>query len=114
MGRSKKDSRSADPAALAGLLKVGDGFQLSAVDPASTPGFGGNKAAGQKALDRGAKELSGLQERLFAAGLGGTSTRSLLLLIQGMDTAGKGGIVRHVVGNVDPQGVEHTAFKAPT
>ena len=38
----------------------------------------------------------------------------MLLVVQAMDTAGKGGIVRHVVGSVDPQGVRITAFKAPT
>jgi PPK2 family polyphosphate:nucleotide phosphotransferase len=37
-----------------------------------------------------------------------------LLVLQGMDTSGKGGIVRHVLGAVDPQGVAMTAFKAPT
>ena len=40
--------------------------------------------------------------------------RSVLLVVQGMDTSGKGGIMRHVVGAVDPQGVRITAFKAPT
>ena len=40
--------------------------------------------------------------------------RSLLLVVQGMDTSGKGGIMRHVVGSMDPQGVRYTAFKAPT
>src|SRR5690349_9525872 len=98
-GKSKQDSGPADPVALAGLLRVGEGFELSGVDPASTPGFDGNKAAGAKALGARAKELSGLQERLFAAGRGGRGTRSVLLVIQGMDTSGKGGIVRHVVGN---------------
>lgn len=38
----------------------------------------------------------------------------MLLVLQAMDTAGKGGIVRHVVGSVDPQGVELAAFKKPT
>ena len=38
----------------------------------------------------------------------------MLLVVQGIDTAGKGGIMRHVVGAVDPQGVDHTAFAAPT
>ena len=60
-----------------------------------------------------AKRLSELQERLFAEARGG-SRRSLLLVIQGMDTSGKGGILRHVVGTVDPQGVDLTSFKAPT
>jgi PPK2 family polyphosphate:nucleotide phosphotransferase len=114
MGKSKKDAGPADPAGLADLLRVGEGLQLAAVDPRSTPGFDGDKATAEKALAAGASELSGLQERLFAASRGGQSTRSVLLVIQGMDTSGKGGIVRHVVGAVDPQGVEHTAFKAPT
>jgi PPK2 family polyphosphate:nucleotide phosphotransferase len=99
---------------LADEILVRAGFELAAVDPRSTPGFDDGKAAGEKALAAGAEELSQLQERLFAAGRSGASTRSVLLVVQGMDTAGKGGIVRHVVGAVDPQGVEHTAFKAPT
>ncbi|HST83513.1 MAG TPA: polyphosphate kinase 2 family protein [Kineosporiaceae bacterium] len=114
MGKSKKNAGPVDPAGLAELLRVGDGFRLAAVDPRSTPGFGGDKVAGQKALDGGVDRLSALQERLFAAARGGRSTRSVLLIVQGMDTSGKGGIVRHVVGAVDPQGVQHTAFKAPT
>ena len=99
---------------LAEHLAVGEGFELAGVDPRSTPGFDDGKAAGEKALAAGAEELSQLQERLFAAGQGGASTRSVLLVVQGMDTSGKGGIVRHVVGAVDPQGIQHTAFKAPT
>jgi PPK2 family polyphosphate:nucleotide phosphotransferase len=112
--KSKKNEGPDDPAALAGRLQVGPGFELAAADPRSTPGFDGDKAAGEKALAGGAEELSALQERLFAAARGGRSTRSVLLVVQGMDTSGKGGIVRHVVGAVDPQGVEHVAFKAPT
>src|SRR5690606_8551987 len=54
-----------------------------------------------------------LQEQLYAMGTAGSRKR-LLLVIQGMDTSGKGGIMRHVVGSVDPQGVEITAFKKPT
>ena len=62
---------------------------------------------------RAADELADLQERLFAASKFG-GTRSVLLVLQAMDTAGKGGIVKHVVGSVDPQGVHIHAFKAPT
>jgi PPK2 family polyphosphate:nucleotide phosphotransferase len=113
MGKSKKKD-VVDPVALADLLRVDEGFDLSAVDPDSTPGFAGDKAAGEKALAAGVEELSQFQEKLFAAARGGSGRRSVLLVIQGMDTSGKGGIVRHVVGAVDPQGVEHTAFKAPT
>ena len=40
--------------------------------------------------------------------------RSVLLVLQGMDTSGKGGVLRHTVGLVDPQGVKITSFKAPS
>lgn len=53
------------------------------------------------------------QESLFAHGSAG-GHRRLLLVLQGMDTAGKGGTLRHCVGLMDPQGVRITAFKAPT
>jgi PPK2 family polyphosphate:nucleotide phosphotransferase len=98
---------------LADLLRVGDGFRLEDVDSRSTPGFSGGKARGKAALAAGADELSTLQEKLFAQGRTGGSRR-LLLVVQGMDTSGKGGIMRHVVGAVDPQGVDHTAFGAPS
>ncbi|GAB2454075.1 PPK2 family polyphosphate:nucleotide phosphotransferase [Conyzicola lurida] len=94
-------------------LRVGPGFSLADVDPASTPGFDGGKKAGARALAAGADELSDLQERLFADSLFG-GRRSVLLVLQAMDTAGKGGIVRHVVGAVNPQGVRAFGFKSPT
>jgi PPK2 family polyphosphate:nucleotide phosphotransferase len=95
------------------LLRVGDGFDLAAVDPRSTPGFDGDKLLGAKALATYAPEIGEWQERLFAESKGGGS-RALLLVIQGMDTSGKGGIMRHVVSVVDPGGIRATAFKAPT
>jgi len=95
------------------LLRAGSGFELASVDTSATPGFDDDKDEGEKALADGAAELTELQERLFAAGKFGDA-RSVLLILQAMDTAGKGGIVRHVVGSVDPQGVHIHAFKAPT
>jgi PPK2 family polyphosphate:nucleotide phosphotransferase len=103
----------AGPTRLADQLRVGAGVRLADIDPRSTPGFAGSKEEGAAALSVGAVRLSDLQERLFAASKGG-DTRSVLLVVQGMDTAGKGGIMRHVVGSVDPQGVHITSFKAPT
>ncbi|WP_019137369.1 PPK2 family polyphosphate kinase [Cellulomonas massiliensis] len=96
------------------LLRAGADVELAAVDPRSTPGFEGGKAEGRRALAAGAEELADLQERLFAASRAAGDPRSVLLVLQAMDTAGKGGIVRHVVGAVDPQGVHVHAFKAPT
>lgn len=94
-------------------LRVTPGFRLAAVDPGSTPGFNGRKADGAAALAAGVGTLSNLQEMFFANSRYGDK-RKVLLILQAMDTAGKGGIVRHVVGAVDPQGISHVAFKAPT
>jgi PPK2 family polyphosphate:nucleotide phosphotransferase len=105
--------RERDPRSVGDLLRVGEGFALADVDPAGTPGIKGGKAEGEAALAAGVAELDDLQERLWAQSRAGVA-RSVLLVLQGMDTSGKGGIVRHVVGSVDPQGVRHTAFKAPT
>ena len=95
------------------VLRAPAGFDLAAFDRSSTPGFPGGKSAGEALVAHHADELSDLQERLFAEGRSGGS-RSVLLVLQGMDTAGKGGIVRHVVGLVDPQGVAHRSFGVPT
>jgi len=89
------------------------GFVLADVDTSSTPGFSGDKKAAAKELEAKQEQLAPLQERLFAESRFG-GTRSVLLVLQAMDTAGKGGIIRHVVGGVDPQGVHIHAFKAPT
>src|SRR4051812_47923398 len=86
---------------------------LSAIDTAGTPGFEGSKSKGTAALDSLGPRLAGLQERLFAEGRSGGSRR-LLLVLQGMDTSGKGGTLRHVVGQVDPQGVSIQSFKSPS
>ena len=98
---------------LSDVLRVERGFDLSALDPSSTPEFDGGKAEGAQALQEYSAELGEWQERLFAETVGG-GTRSVLLVIQGMDTSGKGGIMRHVVGACDPHGVRATSFKAPT
>ncbi|MCE4027409.1 polyphosphate kinase 2 family protein [Microbacterium sp. Au-Mic1] len=87
---------------------------LAGVDPESTPGYRGRKTDGAESLTSGLAALGDLQERLFARSAVGEAQASVLLVLQAMDSAGKGGIVRHVVGGVDPQGVELAAFKAPT
>jgi PPK2 family polyphosphate:nucleotide phosphotransferase len=86
---------------------------LSARDTDAAPGFDGGKSEGKKALAAMSDELAELQERLFAEGKSGGS-RSVLLVLQGMDTSGKGGTLRHTVGLIDPQGIRITSFKAPT
>jgi PPK2 family polyphosphate:nucleotide phosphotransferase len=95
------------------LVRVQQGFELAAIDTGGTPGFRGKKKDSAGALAAGAGILSDLQEMLYANSKYG-SNRKVLLVLQAMDTGGKGGVVRHVVGAVDPQGIQHVAFKAPT
>ncbi len=98
----------------AGLrIQPGSPVDLAAIETDAAPGFDGGKAAGEKALLDLAPELAELQERLFAQGKA-DGRRSVLLVLQGMDTSGKGGTLRSTVGLVDPQGVRITSFKAPT
>ncbi|MEN0102953.1 MAG: polyphosphate kinase 2 family protein [Curtobacterium sp.] len=107
---SRRKAWNADPEP---LLRVDEGFRLADVDPESTPGFPGRKIDGLEALAAGADRLAALQERLWAAATSGDERR-VLLVLQAMDTAGKGGIVSHVIGAVDPNGVHYAGFKAPT
>lgn len=86
---------------------------LSAIETDAAPGFSGKKSDGKAALQALGPELAELQERLFAEGRSG-SPRRVLLVLQGMDTSGKGGVLRDTVGLVDPQGVRITSFKAPS
>jgi PPK2 family polyphosphate:nucleotide phosphotransferase len=93
--------------------------QLLRADPAASdplgrhstdahPGVGGKEEAeDQAAQDTDA--LAELQERLWAE-----RTRAVLLVLQGMDTSGKGGVIKHVGGAFNPQGCHVTSFKAPT
>ena len=89
--------------------KAQDGrFRLAEVDPASTPGLKKPKRA-IRDLKKHKAQLFELQERLYAE-----HKRSLLLVLQGMDTSGKDGTITHVIGNMNPQSVQITPFKQPT
>ena len=88
-------------------------FSLANIDPDSTPGYKGVKEDGKALLEHMDDELAELQEKLFAESRFG-GTKRVLLILQAMDTAGKGGIVKHVMAAMDPQGVQFKAFKAPT
>lgn len=90
-----------------------DGLRIADLDTSARPGFHGAKSDGKRLLSERGDVLAAEQELLYANGRSG-DRRSVLLVLQGMDTAGKGGIVRHVIGSVDPQGVDHTAFGVPT
>ena len=98
----------------ADLLRADEGFRLADVAPDAKPGYTEGKKRGAEDLSAGADELDELQERLYAQSRVVDGSPAVLLVLQGMDTAGKGGIVRHVIGAVDPQGVSLAAFKKPT
>ncbi|MGK3203718.1 PPK2 family polyphosphate kinase [Amycolatopsis sp. MEPSY49] len=95
--------------------RVRDALRVGAElpDPGSTPVGPGKKPKALAKLEGAGERLSALQEALYAEGVGG-GTRSVLLVLQGMDTSGKGGTVSHVLGLVNPMGVRYAAFKKPT
>jgi PPK2 family polyphosphate:nucleotide phosphotransferase len=83
-------------------------FRMVDVDPDSTPGLKKRKRA-KKELEAAHANLFNLQERLWAE-----QKRSVLIVLQAMDTAGKDGTITHVMGHLNPQGVQISTFKAPT
>jgi PPK2 family polyphosphate:nucleotide phosphotransferase len=99
---------------LAKRLRVSAGpVDLAAYPTDATPGFSGGKAAGRRALAELGPDLLDLQTRLYAQ-RETPGARRVLLVLQGMDTSGKGGVLKHTVGLVDPVGLRITSFKAPT
>jgi PPK2 family polyphosphate:nucleotide phosphotransferase len=111
--RAKANPRISD------LLRLPSGpVDLKAIVPQATPGFtGSGKSDATATMAHVRPHLSSLQEQLYAEGCsvarpGGR--RSLLIVLQGMDTAGKGGTVKHVLGLTNPMGVQYHAFKKPT
>jgi len=95
-------------------LRVPQGpVDLSSYGTDTTPDFEGRKKDGEKRLAKLGPDLLDLQTKLFAQ-RDAPGARRLLLVLQGMDTSGKGGVLKHSVGLVDPVGVRVTSFKAPT
>ncbi|MFE5596824.1 PPK2 family polyphosphate kinase [Streptomyces sp. NPDC056549] len=88
-------------------------IDLTAYDARATPAGPTGKEAGLAATAALGPRLADVQERLYAASTAG-DRRRLLLVLQGMDTSGKGGTVKHVIGLFNPSGCRIRAFKAPT
>jgi len=86
---------------------------LEAIDPRGRPLGPRTKAAAADELVEIGARLDQAQEELFAEAAAG-GQRRVLLLLQGMDTSGKGGTIRHVVGLVNPAGLHIASFKKPT
>ncbi|MFD4318435.1 PPK2 family polyphosphate kinase [Streptomyces sp. NPDC058548] len=111
----KKHKGTSGPTPLRELLRVPEGerIDLTTYDASATPAGPADKAAGLAATAALAPRLADLQERLYAASTAG-DRRRVLLVLQGMDTSGKGGTVKHVIGLFNPSGCRIHAFKAPT
>ncbi len=95
------------------VLRFSPGDKVADIDTDSTPGYSDGKDGSEELQDERNERFAGLQEMLYANGRAGDN-RSLLLVLQGMDTAGKGGTVKHVVGAGNPQGIHYTSFGVPT
>ena len=87
--------------------------RLADLDAGATPGVEGGREEAQRALADLAEELADLQERLFADAYTG-GRRRVLVVLQGMDTAGKGGVIDKALGLLSPNGLRLTSFKRPT
>ena len=90
-------------------VKPGETIDLSKVDAGATPGAKKGKAEALKRFAPLSARLEVLQEQLWAE-----HERKVLVVLQGMDTSGKDGTIRHVFRDVNPLGVRVAAFKAPT
>jgi PPK2 family polyphosphate:nucleotide phosphotransferase len=88
-------------------VKPGSRVDLSAIDSRDT--LGHREADAEVTLARGIERLADLQERLYAE-----AKRALLIVLQGMDTSGKDGTIKHVAGAFNPAGVQVIGFKVPT
>jgi PPK2 family polyphosphate:nucleotide phosphotransferase len=97
----------------AATLRFRPGDQVADIDTSATPGFSGGKHDAKALHWERCNLFAEMQEMLYARSLEG-DTRSVLLVLQGMDTAGKGGLVKHVVGAGNPQGIRYTGFGVPT
>jgi PPK2 family polyphosphate:nucleotide phosphotransferase len=90
-------------------VKSGDKILLRDWDPNDKSAFDGDKEGAGEQLEKLNRELEELQELLFAE-----NKHKVLVVLQGMDTSGKDGVIRHVFEGVNPQGVRVASFKVPT
>lgn len=99
---------------IADALRVRPGSRvvLARVATDGTPGVKGkdsDKSTARDLADKNVARTAELQERLYAE-----NKRALLVVLQGMDTSGKDGVVRHVFSGLNPQGCHVTSFKKPS
>ena len=94
-------------------LRYRSGDRVSDIDTDSSPGVRAKREAAEQIIAERSAHFAELQEMLYANGREGDN-RSVLLVLQGMDTAGKGGIVTHVVAAGNPMGIDYHSFGKPT
>src|ERR1700676_3208385 len=90
------------------MVKPGERLRLGNCDPDDTAGLHKEKAT-EKLLEKNLARLDDLEYRLAAE-----PRRALLVVLQGMDTSGKDGTVRHVMSGLNPEGCRVTSFKEPS
>ena len=93
-------------------IPAGSKVNLAEIAPDGTEDYPANdkgKAAAEEDIQALLEKLRRLQERLYAG-----SAQALLIVLQGMDTSGKDGTIKHVMSGVNPQGCRVTSFKVPT
>lgn len=90
-------------------IDKGGDFKLADRDPSDTFGLAIEKEEADALLAAGTKRLSKLQERLYAEG-----RWAVLAILQGPDTSGKDGVIKHVLSGINPQGCEVHSFKQPS
>ena len=90
-------------------VRKGDGFRLADFAPDDTCGLDIDKGDAKEMLAAGVKRLAALQDRLWA-----DDRWAILVVLQGADTSGKDGVIKHVMSGVNPQGCEVHSFKAPS
>jgi len=90
-------------------VKPDSKVRLEDVDPNDTSGFDGDKKDGEKEIDAILGKLDPLQEVLYAE-----HKHKFLIVLQGMDTAGKDGTIRRVFEGVNPEGVRVAHFGVPS
>ena len=91
------------------LIGKPDKFRLADHDPAECYGLTVDKKEAKAMLAEGIERLAELQQRLYANG-----RRSVLIVLQAMDAAGKDSIIKHVMSGINPQGCEVHSFKQPS
>ena len=91
------------------LVRQGQTIDLNEFDPDDTTLVPGGKAEAKEKLEATVERLAELQELLYAG-----HERKLLIVLQGMDTSGKDGTIRHVMQGFNPAGARVVSFKKPS